>query len=168
MRHPSGPNPRGYLEDLRHWYKRSYGTPLNARMVCPLHHHLLHELRQRAQGESERAAALMFAHGETLLRNASSSDAAPAPECQLEVLTASLSLPQCARRNDTGSLYDYITPTNLYSDQVRLPVSLVRSSASSTPVRLGYTSSPAAKRSVSVWGTKRTKILCTDSLAVWA
>jgi hypothetical protein len=90
-----------YLEDLKHWYKKSYGTPLNAKMVCPLHHHLLHELRQRAQGESERAAALVFAHGETLLplmtRLRLYADE--------EVLTASLSLPQRARRNfRTGSI----------------------------------------------------------------
>ena len=90
-----------YLEDLKHWYKKSYGTPLNAKMVCPLHHHLLHELRQRARGESERAAALVFAHGETLLplmtRLRLYADE--------EALTASLSLPQRARRNfRTGSI----------------------------------------------------------------
>ena len=56
-----------YAEDLKHWYKKSYGLEINSKMVCPLHHHLLHILRQRARGESERAAELIFAHGETVL-----------------------------------------------------------------------------------------------------
>ena len=90
-----------YLEDLKHWYKKSYGMPLNAKMVCPLHHHLLHALRQRARGESDRAAALVFSHGETLLplmtRLGLFADQ--------DALTASLSLPQRARRNfRTGSI----------------------------------------------------------------
>ena len=56
-----------FLEDLKHFYKKSYGSPINAQMVCPLHHFLLRALQERAQGVTERAAELIFAHGETLL-----------------------------------------------------------------------------------------------------
>ena len=56
-----------YLEDLKHWYKKSYGLPLNAHMACPLHRSLLEALRLRALGSSNRSAEMIFAHGETLL-----------------------------------------------------------------------------------------------------
>lgn len=56
-----------YLEDLKHWYKKSYGLPLNAHMACPLHRSLLESLRLRALGSSDRSAEMIFAHGETLL-----------------------------------------------------------------------------------------------------
>ena len=56
-----------FLEDLKHFYKKSYGNPINAQMVCPLHHFLLRALEERARGVTGRTAELIFAHGETLL-----------------------------------------------------------------------------------------------------
>jgi multiple inositol-polyphosphate phosphatase/2,3-bisphosphoglycerate 3-phosphatase len=81
-----------YLEDLKHWYKKSYGLALNGKMACPLHAYLLQRLalaadqarlthhthqpqpdphhrqqQQAAAGAAAVASDLIFAHGETLV-----------------------------------------------------------------------------------------------------
>jgi multiple inositol-polyphosphate phosphatase/2,3-bisphosphoglycerate 3-phosphatase len=56
-----------YAEDLKHFYKKAYGLPLNAQMACPLHERVVQALRDRASGLNDRASDLIFAHGETLV-----------------------------------------------------------------------------------------------------
>ncbi|EKX45457.1 hypothetical protein GUITHDRAFT_108721 [Guillardia theta CCMP2712] len=53
-----------YWDDLKHFYKKSYGLAMNAGMACPLLLHLVHVMKSRPP---HKTAELLFAHGETML-----------------------------------------------------------------------------------------------------
>lgn len=56
-----------YMSDLKHYWKRGYGYPINYKISCPLLERIVNLLKNATELSEDRLhSAFMFAHGETL------------------------------------------------------------------------------------------------------
>ncbi|CCI40449.1 unnamed protein product [Albugo candida] len=56
-----------YFKDLKHFYRKSYGTPLAYEIASPLLRQMIVEMRNRTLGKSQVGGSFKFAHAETIL-----------------------------------------------------------------------------------------------------
>nr|CCA15134.1 multiple inositol polyphosphate phosphatase 1 putati [Albugo laibachii Nc14] len=56
-----------FFQDLKHFYRKSYGTPLAYEIASPLLRQMITEMRNRTIGVSDVGASFKFAHAETIL-----------------------------------------------------------------------------------------------------